>query len=175
MQKVSALAFSFALLVGAGCNQDSPAGRPNATNAPLSLNSLDGVVARHVGIHVGGRDVQATVFAKDLGPSALFVCSYAFSTAADGKQEREAAINEEIDRCVANSGAQVVSRKTLSVADQPAVEVIAKSPKNKALSIRCRVICTTNEIHSLTSITPDNQNASSVQALDKMFEEFRVK
>lgn len=85
------------------------------------------------------------------------------------------AINEEIDRCVANSRAQVVSRKVLSDADQPIVEVIAKSPKNKALSIRCRVICTTNQIHSLTAITPDNQNAITTQALDKMFDEFHVK
>jgi len=145
------------------------------TNPPMSLSLLSGVVAEQVSIRIGGRDVQATVFAKDLGQSALFICYYSLVNPAEAKEDRETAISEEIDRCVVNTGAQLVSRKVVSEAGNEAVEVMAKSPKNKELSIRCRVICTTNAIHSLTAITPDNQDASHVQAIDKMFDEFQVK
>lgn len=72
-RKVVALAISLSCLAGAGCNRDAAAGKPSATTAPLSLNLLDGAVAEDITIHVGGRDVQATMFSKDLGQSALFM------------------------------------------------------------------------------------------------------
>ncbi len=103
--KVVALAISLACFVGAGCDRDATAGKPSATTEPLSLNLLDGAVAEDITIHIGGRDVQATMFSKDLGQSALFMWFYPLPSAAEGKREREVAINEEIDRCVANSRA----------------------------------------------------------------------
>ena len=158
----------------AGCKGDTPAEAvPSGNSAPLSLKLLDGVAPQQVPIQVGGREIEATVLSKNLGESALFLFSYTLPNAAEDKKACDAAINAEIDRYVANTGADILSRKTFLVNDQPASEVVAKSPKNTTHSIRCRVICTGKEIQSLTAITPDNHDASYAQALDKMFEEFQ--
>lgn len=145
------------------------------TSPPLSLRLLDGVVAQQVPIQIGGREIQATIFPKNLGESGLFLCCYTLPTAAHDSDARNAAINAEIERCVANTGATVLSRKTNSTGDQLSFEVVAKSPKKTTHSIRCRVICTGSEIQSLTAVTPDSQDASHARALDKMFEEFHAK
>jgi hypothetical protein len=118
----------------------------------MSLNMFDGVVARQVHIQVGGKDVEATVFPKDLGQSALFLCSYTLPIPAEDKKAAEAAIDAEIDRCVANAGAKVLSRKGFPTAEHPTSEVVAKSPKKQSHSIRCRVICTGKEIRVCSRI-----------------------
>ena len=176
MSKPLILAFTLCSSLAAGCKKDPPTGAvAQGTNPPLSISLLDGVVAQQVPIQIGGREIQATIFPKDLGESGLFLCYYKLPNAAEDREARDAAINAEIDRCVANTGAEVLSRKTYPAADQPSVEVVAKSPKKMGHSIRCRVICTGTEIQSLTAVTPDNQDVSHAQALDKMFEEFRAK
>src|SRR5437660_10717006 len=144
------------VVLAAGCNRNASKVAPAANNAPMSLKMLDGVAARQVHIQVGGKDVEATVFPKDLGQSALFLCSYTLPEPVEDKKSSEAAIDAEIERCASNAGAEILSRKSFPIAEHPTVEVIAKSPKKPSHSIRCRVICTAKEIHSLTTVTPNN-------------------
>lgn len=176
MSKSLSVALSLFCFLAAGCKKDAPSRVvAQATGPPLSLMLLDGVVPQQVPIQIGGQRIQATIFPKNLGESGLFLCYYTLPTAAQDTEARTVAINAEIDRCVANTGATILSRKTNSADNQPSLEVVAKSPKKMTHSIRCRVICTGNEIQSLTAVTPDGQDASHAQALDKMFEEFHAK
>ena len=176
MNKFCAVLLSTGLLLIMGCNRNVPGGSaPGSTNIIMSLKMLDGVVARQVHIQVGGKDVEATVFPKDLGQSALFLCYYHLPSPAEDKEASWVAINAEINRCVANVGGEIFSRKDFLAAEYPTAEVVAKSSKKQSHSIRCRVICTGKEIQSLTAITPDNQDAAHTQALDKMFYEFNAK
>ena len=176
MSRAVAHTLALGVLVTAGCGQQAPTGVTTpTTNAPLSLKLLDGVVARKVPIQVSGKEVEATIFPKDLGKSALFLCYYTLPSAAEDKQACDVAINAEVDRCVANTGAEVVSRKAISATEHPTLEVLAKSPKDRSHTIRFRVICTGKEIQSLTAITPNTQDARQSEALDAMFEEFDAK
>jgi hypothetical protein len=174
MSKIVSLTLSLCCLFAAGCKKEGHPGA-SATNPLISLKLLDGVTARHVPIQIQGQTIDATIFAKDLGEAALFLCEYTLPTGATDKSACEAAINGEIDRCVANAGAEVLSRKAIPVVEQLTYEVLAKSPKMKGHSIRCRVICTGKQIHSLTAVTPDNQDANHRAALDEMFKEFHAK
>jgi hypothetical protein len=176
MNKAIAHALNLCCLFAVGCKRETPEGAAgSSTNALLSLKLLDGAISKHVPIQVMGQSVEATILSKDLGKSALFLCYYTLPSPAADKGECYAAINAEIDRCVANTGSELLSRKVFPAAEQPTSEVVARSPKRKGLSLRFRVICTGKEIQSLTAVTPDNQDASHSQAIDKMFEGFNVK
>jgi hypothetical protein len=176
MKKAITHALILCCLLAAGCKQETPEGATvSTTDVLLSLKLLDGVVARHVAIQVMGQSVEATILWKDLGKSALFLCYYTLPSPAVDRGACDAAINAEIDRCVANTGSELLSRKVFPAAQQPTSEVVARSPNRKGLSLRFRVICTGKEIQSLTAVTPDNQDASHSQAVDKMFEEFNAK
>src|SRR3954466_6505466 len=83
MSKAPTLALSAFCLVATGCKKDTPLrAAAAATNAPLSLKLLDGVVAQHVPIQIGGQAIEATIFSKNLGESALFLCFYTLPSAA---------------------------------------------------------------------------------------------
>src|SRR6267142_1601616 len=111
MSKSLTLALSLCCLLAAGCKKDTPAGAAaSTTNVLLSLKLLDGVVAQHVPIQVAGQSINATIFSKNLGESALFLCYYPLPSTAGDKKACDTAINAEIDRCVANTGAEVLSR-----------------------------------------------------------------
>jgi hypothetical protein len=159
-----------------GCRENTQVATPAPTNnSPLSLALLDGVVAKRLPLQLGGRTVEATVFGKDLGQSALFLSQYDLPTAATNKEACEAAINMEIDRCVANVGAEITSRKSLSDGPHPAAEVVATSSRNSTLSVRSIVRCTGKSIESLTAIAPIFQDDAHKQAIDKMFAQFNAK
>ncbi len=159
----------------AGCKKEASVGATVSTNAPLSPQLFEGIAAQYYPIQVAGQTTEATILPKNLGEAALFLCYYPLPKAAENKMACDAAVNAEIDRCVANAGAEVLSRKAFPSAAQPTAEVVAKSSKRKSHSIRCRVICTGKQIHSLTAVTPDNQDAIQAQAIDKMFEEFHAR
>jgi len=152
----------------------SPAADASALR--MSLGSLDGIMADIISFELKGQGCQASIFGKPLGASALFFTYYAVPLARGSEEERETVINAEIERCAANfGGAKVISKKILPLADQSIVEVVVKSPRSKVLSLRCRVICTARQMLALTVTTPDDSDAATIQALDKMFDEFRFR
>lgn len=173
--KVATLLLGIAVLTVQGCKEERPGRGTGSTNELLSLQMLDGVVAQTVGIVFMGQDVQATVFAKDLGASALFLWYYRIPAGAEGKDRCIETIEAEIARCVENTQAEILSRKQVTDTELPTSEVLAKLPRNRELTIRCRVICNGKEIHSLTAITPVTLDVNQAQAVDKMFDEFRIK
>lgn len=175
MSKATSLGIGLGCLIAAGCDQRHPtAVTPSSVNTPMSMEVLDGVVGRRIPIRIGGEDIEATVFAKDLGDSALFLCYYSLPARAEEKQARDAAVEAEIERCVANVGAEVVSREAFPNVEHSTSEVVAKSEQKRSHSIRCRVICTGQKVHSLTAITPDAHDVNYQRALDQMFEDFHV-
>jgi hypothetical protein len=151
-------------------------GPAGASSPQMSLESLDGTMANVSSFELKGVGCQASNFGKPIGASALFFTYYAVPLPKDTAEDRENTINAEIERGMANfGGAQLISRKNLSLGDQSIVEVVVKSPKSKVLSLRCRMICTAKHMLALTATTPDDLDAATVQTLDKMFEEFRFR
>src|SRR5205823_10644966 len=120
MSKAITFTLSVCCFLAAGCKRDTSVGAvAPSTDVPLSLKLLDGVVATHASIQVGGQNVEATIFPKNLGQSALFLCYYTLPSAAEDKKACDAAIDAEVDRCVANTGAALLSRKTFPAAEHP--------------------------------------------------------
>jgi hypothetical protein len=177
MIKAPAIVLSVGLFLTAGCTQrpTAPATAGAKDYEPVSLKMLDGVSATRMHIRVGGQDVEATVYPKDLGQSAFFLCYYTLPNPAEDTNASEAAINAEIERCVANVGAEILSRKSSPAGGYPATEVVATSARNRTHFIRYRVICTGKEIQTLTAVIPNNPDAAHTQALDNMFEQFHAK
>jgi hypothetical protein len=140
---------------------------------PISFGSLNGTMAHIISFKLTDQSCQSSTFGRDLGKSALFLTYYAIPIAKDSKDERESVINAEIERCMGNFGnGKLISKKDLSMADQTIVEVVAKSPRSKTMSLRCRFICSSTMMLALTAVTPDDQDEGDMQTSDKMFDGF---
>ena len=114
------------------------------------------------------------LFSSNQGKTAFFISYYPVAAVKDGKDRSEEAINAELTRNLANVRGEIVSRKKLEGLGHPAVEVTAKSPQNLSLLIRCRIICDTNQLYSLTVITSAGEPIQTPE-IDSFFSVFKIK
>jgi hypothetical protein len=175
MRRLHVLAIVLGCCLAAGCEKmgPSPGDTTQSTETIFSLSLLDGVLGQSVPIRVNNQSIEATIFGKDLGQSALFLCYYQLPKAQEGKTDCPSAIDAELKRCLANTGSTVISVKETPSPEHPFMEIIAKSPKKPNHSARFRVVCTGGNIQSLLAVTPDTLSKRQAQSLDSMFNDWK--
>lgn len=113
---------------------------------------------------------EATILGAQEKPSAYFIASYLRPTGASP----DAAIAAEVERCVANIGGRVESRRSVE-GDYPTVEVVARTPRSSTLVITCRIICDRRRIYSLTAINPMAPASTPPGGTTRFFATFRIR
>jgi hypothetical protein len=146
-----------------------------APATPFSLVALEGVWARVNSFTLLDQSCQSSIYGAAIGRGFVAFTYYAVPIARNSEAEREALLEAELKRGLANfGGGQVISRKAVPLPHQSIVEVVVKSPRSKVLSLRLRLICTATTMLAVTATVPDDLDPDSVQALDKIFATFHI-
>ncbi len=150
---------------------------PGATVPPISFAALDGTMNTTSNLRLLGRDGQMSSFGKNLGSAAFFVMYYALpEQPKHTKAEREVLIDAEIQRNLANvQNAEILSQKDLSDDAQTIMEITARSPRNKAMTIRSRYLCNDQKMVALVAITPEGLPAADIESFERLFTAFRFR
>lgn len=145
----------------------------NRQLAGISFGAFNGAMNTVAEFRLLGQDAAVSTFGADFGTSACFVGYYAVPLPKARKDQRQAIVEAELQRCAANvQGAKILSHKDLSTDSQTIMEFTAKSPENKALTIRTRYICNDRQMLALTATTPDGLSGEDTRPFDRLFEAF---
>ncbi|MEM6883442.1 MAG: hypothetical protein AAF571_00315 [Verrucomicrobiota bacterium] len=150
----------------------------DAQDQGISYQLLDGAMGDTSEFLLMAKPAAVSTFGHNLGDSALFIGYYAVSSLPRSEAaQREAIIDAEIKRCIANVGKvkEVKRDKSLSTDTQTIVDFSCKSFQNSKLVIRSRYICNDRQMLTLSAVTSENMSERQKQEFDKLFDNFKFR